>query len=93
MGCEIERKFLVTRRDVLAGIHGERLIQAYLAETERAVVRVRIGDGRASLAVKSRSPGISRREFEYSIPVADAESLVAGLCARDRKDQEYRCGQ
>jgi adenylate cyclase len=53
-------------------------VQAYLAETERAVVRVRIEDGaRAALTVKSAMPGLTRQEFEYPIPPEDAEALAA----------------
>jgi adenylate cyclase len=75
---EIERKFLVgndgwrTHSD-----GGRRLIQAYLAETDRAVVRVRIEDAaRAVMTVKSAVPGLTRQEFEYPIPPADAEALA-----------------
>jgi adenylate cyclase len=78
MPREIERKFLVSddawRRSADAG---RRLRQAYLAETGRAAIRVRIEDGaRAVLTIKSAEPGLSRAEFEYSIPLADAEALA-----------------
>jgi CYTH domain-containing protein len=54
------------------------LIQAYLAETDRAVVRVRIEDGtRAAMTVKSAVAGLTRQEFEYSIPPAEAERIAA----------------
>jgi adenylate cyclase len=76
---EIERKFLVAgdawhaRAD-----RGRRLRQAYLAETDRAVVRIRVEDeSRAVLTIKSAGPGLSRQEFEYEIPVEDAEALMA----------------
>jgi len=75
---EIERKFLVADDSWREGADaGRRLRQAYLAETERAAIRVRIEDGaRAVLTIKSAEPGLSRAEFEYSIPVADAEALT-----------------
>jgi len=85
MGREIERKFLVSddvwRRD--AG-EGRRIRQAYLAFTDRGSVRVRIlgdlgglGDAEAVLTVKSAATGAVRDEYEYPIPVADAEEMLA----------------
>ena len=79
MPQEIERKFLVAqdswRRQ--AGL-SRRLRQAYLAETDRAVVRIRIEDeSRGVLTIKSAEPGLSRQEFEYEIPLDDAEALMA----------------
>lgn len=79
MAHEIERKFLVAndtwRRDVVA--HKD-LCQFYLAAGDRSNVRVRITDQtRARLTIKSAEPGIRRSEFEYEIPVADAEAMLA----------------
>ena len=78
MPLEIERKFLVGNDGWrMHADGGRRLIQAYLAETDRAVVRVRIEDGaRAVMTVKSAVPGLTRQEFEYPIPPADAEALA-----------------
>ena len=78
MPREIERKFLVAD-DGWRGEadRGRRFRQAYLAETERAAIRVRIEDGMcAVLTIKSAEPGLSRAEFEYSVPVDDAEALT-----------------
>ncbi len=75
---EIERKFLVANDGWRAGAdQGRRFRQAYLAETDRAVVRVRItDDAHAVITVKSANPGLSRVEFEYPLPLADAEALA-----------------
>ena len=80
MSLEIERKFLVRETAMLRGLQGERLVQAYIATTERATVRVRIAGERAWLTLKGATTGISRRELEYAIPVADAELCLAELC-------------
>ena len=79
MPIEIERKFLVADDGWRSHADsGRRLIQAYLAQTDRAVVRVRIEDGaRAAMTVKSAAAGLMRQEFEYSIPPAEAEKLAA----------------
>ena len=87
MGIEIERKFLVVGDDWRAqASRRQRMAQGYLndaasvdAGTQKASVRVRIAGEKAALNLKSREIGASRQEFEYEIPVADAEALLA-LC-------------
>jgi adenylate cyclase len=76
---EIERKFLVADDGWRAHADaGSRFLQAYLAETDKAVLRVRIVAGASAfLTVKSVEPGVSRQEFEYPIPVSDAEALIS----------------
>lgn len=78
MSQEIERKFLVANDGWRSGAdEGRSFRQAYLAETDRAAIRVRIADGKnAVITVKSAKPGLSRGEFEYAVPVADAEALA-----------------
>ncbi len=88
MGVEIERKFLVSGegwRDMIEST--ERLAQGYLVDAQalraglaRASVRARVSGDRAWLNIKSAELGIERAEFEYAIPVADAESMLASLC-------------
>ncbi len=84
MAIEIERKFLLAsdawRAEVAAS---ERLAQGYLGNAERASVRVRIGAGHAFLNIKSRELGAQRQEFEYEVPLADAEQLLQ-LCLPGR---------
>jgi adenylate cyclase len=80
MGVEIERKFLVVgdswRHDVVSAT---RIVQGYLSSGGSATVRARIKGERAYLTIKGQSQGISRSEFEYEIPVADAEAMLAEL--------------
>jgi adenylate cyclase len=45
-------------------------------------VRIRICDRRATLAVKSKTTGLANTEFEYEIPLADAEEMIAHHCLR-----------
>jgi adenylate cyclase len=75
MGIEIERKFLVAGRGWRRG-KGVRCIQGYISRNRRHVVRVRIAGNRAFLTIKGPPVGISRHEFEYPIPVADARRLL-----------------
>ena len=81
MGREIERKFLVRDDTWRASAHrSTRMRQGYLGEGVRASVRVRIADADATLNIKSARLGVSRDEYEYPIPVSDAEELLA-LCS------------
>ena len=80
MPLEIERKFLVVNDRWRANVEDEtRLLQGYLAEGARATVRARIRGDRAYLTIKGATRGITRLEFEYPIPVADAEMLLREL--------------
>lgn len=79
MAVEIERKFLLASKAWRSAVsHSERLAQGYLGG-ERASVRVRIGGDAAYLNIKARVRGAERLEFEYPIPIADAEQLLAEL--------------
>lgn len=76
---EIERKFLVVGDGWRPGGDGVLQRQGYLLAEERATVRVRIAGGRATLNVKGPQRGLARAEFEYEIPLADAEAILR-LC-------------
>lgn len=82
MGIEIERKFLVIgdawRQDVSESI---RMAQAYLGG-DRCSTRVRIEGESAKLNIKSLSTGIERLEFEYELPLADANTIMAELAGK-----------
>lgn len=92
MGVEIERKFLVADRAVLDGLIGTAYRQGYLSTTPERTVRVRRAGETAFLTVKGISIGASRAEFEYPIPVADVDDLLA-LCERPIIEKvRYRIG-
>jgi adenylate cyclase len=80
MGSEIERKFLVSGTAWKQAGPGERIRQGYLALDPACTVRVRAAGERGSLAIKGPTTGITRLEFEYSIPLADAQRLLDELC-------------
>jgi len=77
---EIERKFLVTGTGWKTGVPGRRLRQGYLAVDAQRQVRVRTAGDEAWLTIKGRAEGLRRLEFEYPIPLADAERLLEELC-------------
>ena len=78
MGIEIERKFLVVGEGWRQAAR-TLLAQGYLNRDKERTVRVRVAGARAFLTVKGASAGATRTEFEYEIPVADAQALLA-LC-------------
>lgn len=81
MATEIERKYLVRETNFLDGRKGERIVQGYVAKESGAMsTRVRIRAERAFLTLKGPREGISRDEFEYGIPVADALHLLRQYC-------------
>jgi CYTH domain-containing protein len=81
MAVEIERKFLVRddtwRRHVA---HQHEIRDGLVAVADGRKVRVRICDQRATLTVKSKTAGLANIEFEYQIPLADAEEMMAHHC-------------
>lgn len=82
MAQEIERKFLVTGADWKQSAPGVTYRQGYLSSAKERVVRVRTEGDRGVLTIKGITSGVSRLEFEYDIPRADAERMLDELCER-----------
>ncbi|MDH5181788.1 MAG: CYTH domain-containing protein, partial [Gammaproteobacteria bacterium] len=88
MGTEIERKFLLKDDSWRAAADaGCRYLQGYLVGSQHASVRVRIEGDKAFLNIKSATLGIYRKEYEYPIPVSDAEELLNTLCEKPLIDK------
>ena len=87
MPHEIERKFLVDTARWTPQGEGVHLVQGYLSSHPERVVRVRIAGTVAKLTVKGKTRGISRAEYEYTIPVADAQQMLDDLCERPLIDK------
>lgn len=81
MGYEIERKFLVKGNYKSQSHKSLRIKQGYLSLAGTSVVRVRIKGDRAFITIKSAMEDghIKRHEWEYEIPVVDAEEMLL-LC-------------
>ncbi len=82
MGKEIERKFLVKGDSWRALDEGVVYRQGYLSTVKERTVRIRTINDKAYLTVKGVTQGISRVEYEYEIPVTDANELLDDLCER-----------
>lgn len=81
MAIEIERKFLL-RNDSwqTSADDGVLIRQGYLAGSEKSSIRVRIADDKANINIKSATLDITRQEYEYPIPIAEANELLDTLC-------------
>ena len=79
MGMEIERKFLVSSDLWRIGALPILYAQGYLSKDAVRTVRIRIAGTKGYLTIKGPVSGISRTEFEYSIPLEDAQQLL-DLC-------------
>jgi adenylate cyclase len=83
MSLEIERKFLVRPKSWTPDeTRGVRYRQGYLSTDPARVVRVRTAGSSAFITIKGPNTGIVRSEFEYAIPLADAEAMLDHLCAK-----------
>lgn len=78
MAKEIERKFLVRSDGWRSAVETKSILrQGYIASMDDRSVRVRILDGKsARLTIKIGRSAITRDEFEYDIPIADAKELL-----------------
>ncbi|PZV11012.1 MAG: adenylate cyclase [Leptolyngbya sp.] len=80
MPTEIERKFLVKNDDWRSLGTGVFYCQGYLVRSPSKTVRVRIAGEQAYLTIKGATAGIARAEYEYAIPVDQAQELLQTLC-------------
>lgn len=80
MALEIERKYLV-KNDTYKEMSttSTRILQGYLSRDPERTVRVRVKGEMGFITVKGITRGATRLEFEYEIPIADAEAMLK-LC-------------
>jgi len=87
MATEIERKFLVDTAK-LPPLPKPHIIKQGYVPANGVTVRVRLYDEKAFLTLKGRTQGVSRLEFEYPIPVPDAEEMLKALCMQPFIDKK-----
>lgn len=81
MATEIERKYTLKSDEWRKEVQkSKKYIQGYLAGNERSSVRIRIEDDKANINIKSATLGIHRDEYEYEIPLDDANKMLVNLC-------------
>jgi CYTH domain-containing protein len=82
MGMEIERKFLLKNDDWKKGAEGVTYRQGYLSTVKERTVRVRTIAEKGFLTIKGMTTGMTRSEFEYDIPLEDADYMLDALCEK-----------
>ena len=80
MGQEIERKFLVVGDGWRSAAEGTLIRQGYIPTQDARTVRVRQAGDRAYITLKGPAVGLVRPEFEYPIPLEDAQTILETLC-------------
>ena len=81
MSYEIERKFLVAHDGWKTSVARSVPIRdGLVAALYGRKARVRIMGNDATIAVKGKHRGIGRSEFEYAIPVSDAQEILLTMC-------------
>jgi len=82
MGLEIERKFLIKddtwKSDVSKAFN---IKQGYLSSVVERVVRIRVRGDKGFLTIKSEVKNMTRLEYEYEVPLEDAEAMLK-LCEK-----------
>ena len=88
MGREIERKFLLRDARWRAGVtRSTPMRQGYMGSSPTVSIRVRVAGEQAWLNFKGATLGIARHEFEYAIPRADADEMLALFCGERALDK------
>ncbi|MCF8330518.1 MAG: CYTH domain-containing protein [Crocinitomicaceae bacterium] len=81
---EIERKFKVnvTLMGFIGEIIPKNIVQGYIFSIPTLSTRVRRMDDKAFLTIKGGADLLSRDEFEYEIPVAEANEMLELFCKK-----------
>jgi adenylate cyclase len=83
MANEIERKFLVKDDSWREQVFRQsKMRQGYLNDCEQSSVRVRVSGDQAYLNIKSATLGVQRKEYEYAIPMDDANEMLNELAQK-----------
>lgn len=88
MKKEIERRFLVNEKKLPNLVRGKLITQGYLSKLQQStspLVRVRTEGKRAYLTIKLFRTELTKDEFEYTIPLNEAEKLLENCVASVQK--------
>lgn len=76
MAIEIEKKFRVLGDDWRKKSTPVKIMQGYLSDDPNRIVRARVKGDHGFITIKNMGNGVSRLEFEYEVPLADAEHMI-----------------
>lgn len=83
MHSEIERKFLVSHqlwKNIRHSFSSKYYRQGYINKDKKRTVRIRTIENKGFLTIKSKMNSMTHMEFEYPIPIEDANFLLENLC-------------
>ena len=88
---EIEHKYLVDHVawQALSKPAPVPIIQGFISRSPESTVRIRIKGNKGFIAIKGKSVGITRTEFEYEIPLQDAEDLLNEFTDKQIRKERY----
>ena len=88
---EIEHKFLVdhSKWSLIEKSTPHLIVQGYISKSVEKTVRVRIKGNKGFLTIKGKSTGISRTEYEYEIPLSEAEMILNELTDKRIRKMRY----
>lgn len=96
MAVETERKFLLANDGWRNQVgRSTEIRQGYLNSAPERAVRIRVRGERGTLTIKGLGNGMSRPEFEYDIPLAEAQEMLQ-MCETPRIEKirhEVRVGE
>ena len=83
MPIEIEHKYLVNKNlwKQVASDRSTQIRQGYLLTDPNKTVRIRTSDKKGFITIKGKTFGASRPEFEYEIPLDEANQLINDFCS------------
>lgn len=91
MATEIEYKFLVDedKWNVVKKPEPSLIVQAYIHNSKELTLRVRIKGNQGFLTIKGATVGVTRTEFEYEIPISDAEEMISQFSEKHIRKLRY----
>jgi adenylate cyclase len=92
MGVEIERKFLVDHEKwgEVQKPEGTHYRQGYILSNKEQTVRVRVSDKKGYINLKSKVSEVSRKEYEYEIPLEDGIEILNEFTKHGTEKTRYR---
>ncbi len=91
MGTEIERKFLVDHEKWgrISKPEGVQYQQGYILSNAGQTIRIRVSDKQAILNMKSKVSQLSRKEYEYEIPLKDGLEILEAFTKNGTEKVRY----
>ena len=91
MALEIERRFLIKNDNWKEFINKKVYIeQGYLSKSlDGWIIRIRLTGKNSKIALKKHIKGFTNFEFEYSIPLTDAKTIMSNLSSTIKKERFF----